>query len=403
MHVDRRPRPARRRQTQTLMLPMLLPVLLLAALLAGCRSAETPVYTTQFIAFESAVDLSIVGMPKQEAMAATEEVENDIQFISHAVHAWKPGPMVRVNELLATGEPFAAPPSLLPLIRQSQVLAKQSDNLFNPAIGHLMRLWGFHTDQPECRPPPAPRDIARLVKAAPTMADLYLDGIMLQSDNPAAKLDLDAIATGYAMDLAIDNLRSRGVRSAMINAGGDVRAIGDRAGRPWRVPIREAGGSRVLGIINVSGDASVVTSNDYRRNFIYEGKTYHNVLDPRTGYPAEGLHSVTVFNDGSATLADAAANALMVAGLDRWQEIAGRMAIRYVLLIDDAGTIHMTPEMAARVELLDSDSDIAVSPIQTPTSNAGATTATQPASDPASNLQANPATTDAPAEESAAR
>jgi thiamine biosynthesis lipoprotein len=386
-------------------LPILVPILVLAALLAGCRGADTPVYTTQFIAFESAVDLSIVGMPKQEAMEAAAEVEDDFQFISYAVHAWKPGPMVRVNELLATGEPFAAPPSLLPLLRQSQALAKQSDNLFNPTIGHLLRLWGFHTDQPECRPPPAPRDIARLVKAAPTMADLYLDGIMLQSDNPAAKLDLGAIATGYAMDLAVDNLRARGVRSAMINANGDARAIGDRAGRPWRVPVRRASGTGVLGIINVSGDASVVTSSDYRRNFIYEGKTYHDVIDPRTGYPAEGLHSVTVLNDGPAAPADAAAHAMMVAGLDRWQEIAERMGIRYVLLIDDAGTLHMTPAMAERLELLDNDSDIAITPIQNPTHSRGreATSAVQSAADAASDQPANQAMDAAPVEESAAR
>ncbi|MGB5733752.1 MAG: FAD:protein FMN transferase, partial [Thiohalocapsa sp.] len=293
MHADPGRHPARWRRTQAHITqpnaahaadrrrPLLLASLLLAALVAGCGGTETPVYTTQFIAFQSAVDLSIVGMLKQDAVAAAAEVEQDFLFIDRAVHPWKPGPMVRVNELLATGEPFAAPPSLLPLLRQSQVFAQQSDNLFNPAIGHLMRLWGFHTDEPECRPPPASRDIARLVKAAPTMADLYLDGIMLQSDNPAVKLDFAALASGYAMDLAIDNLRSQGVRSAMINAGGDVRAIGDRAGRAWRVPIRRASGTRVLGTINVSGDASVVTRSDYRHNFLYEGKTYHSVIDPR--------------------------------------------------------------------------------------------------------------------------
>jgi thiamine biosynthesis lipoprotein len=329
--------------------------------LVGCRGAETPVFTTQFIAFESAVDLSLVGMLKQDAVATADEVERDFRFISDSVHTWKPGPMVRINELLATGEPFAAPPSLLPLIRQSQVLAEQSDNLFNPAIGHLQRLWGFQTAEPECRPPPAAKDIARLVKAAPEMADLYLDGIMLQSDNPAVNLDFDAIAVGFAMDLAIENLRSRDVRGAMINVGGNVRAIGDRAGRPWRVPIRRANGTQVLGTINVSGDASVFTSGDYRRNFIYEGKTYHNVIDPRTGYPADDIHAVTVLYDGAGAVADAAATALMVAGLDRWEEIAERMGIRYVLLIDDAGTIHMTPAMAERVELLDDETDIALS------------------------------------------
>jgi thiamine biosynthesis lipoprotein len=356
-------RPAPRQRGRLLpMLPLLLP------LLFGCRGAETPVYTIQFLAFDSAVDLSIVGTLRDDAQAAAAEVEQDVRFIDRALHAWKPGPMVRVNELLATGEPFAAPPSLLPVIRKSQVLALQSDNLFNPAIGHLESLWGFHAEEPECRPPPSARAIQRLVKAAPTMADLYLDGIMLQSDNPAVRLDFNAIATGYAMDLAIDNLRARGIRSAMINAGGNVRAIGDRAGRPWRIPIRRATGTGVLGIIQVSGDASVFSSGAFARNFIYDGKTYHHVIDPRTGYPADSVLAVTVMHAGSAAVAEAAANAIMVAGLQRWQEIAKRMGIQYVMLIDDAGTIHMNPAMAERVELLDPHADIALSPplIETP-------------------------------------
>ncbi|HBG96771.1 MAG TPA: thiamine biosynthesis protein ApbE [Chromatiaceae bacterium] len=334
---------------------------LAAIQLAGCGNSETPVFTTQFIAFDSAVDLSIVSMSKQDAMAVAAEIQRDFQFIDRSTHAWEPGPMVRVNELLSTEQPFAVPPSLLPLIRQSQVLAQQSGNLFNPAIGHLQRLWGFHTHEPECQPPPSSASIARLVKAAPSMADLYLEDIMLQSDNPAVMLDFGSFATGYAMDLAIETLSERGVRNAMINAGGDIRAIGSRTGRAWRVPVRRGNGTRVLGIINVIGDASVFTSSDYRRNFIHDDKIYHHVLDPRTGYPVEGVHAVTVLYDGSAAVAGAAATALMVAGLERWQETAQHMGIRYVLLIDDEGTIHMTPAMAERIELLDTESDVVLS------------------------------------------
>jgi thiamine biosynthesis lipoprotein len=240
-------------------------------------------------------------------------------------------------------------------------LADQSDDLFNPAIGHLMRIWGFHTDEPECRPPPSLTAIQRLVDAAPTMRDLYLDGIMLQSDNSAVQLDFDSIAIGYAMDLAIENLRSRGIRSALINAGGNVRLIGDRDGRPWRIPVRQAGGTSVLGIINASGDASVFTAGDFQRNFIYDGRLYHHVIDPRTGQPVRGVHSVTVLHEGSAAVAEAAATALMVAGLDGWQQIAERMGIGHVLLIDDAGTVHMNPAMAGRLELVDDSTDVALS------------------------------------------
>jgi FAD:protein FMN transferase len=313
------------------------------------------------------VDLSIVGKLKEDAEAAAAEVEQDFLFLDYATHAWEPGPMVRVNELLPTGEPFAAPPSLLPLLRQSQALALQSQNLFNPAIGHLMRLWGFHADEPECRPPPPDGAIARLVDAGPSMADLYLDGFMLQSDNPAVRLDFSGIALGYAMDLAIDNLRARGIRHALINRGSDVRAIGNRAGRPWRVPVRRGSGSGVLGIIEVAGDATVFTRGEHQRNFIYDGQVYHALIDPRTGRPAAGLQAVTVLHDGSAALAEAAATALMVAGLEQWQEVAKRLGLRYVLLIDDSGTLHMTPDMAARIKLMDQHADVAISAPLVPT------------------------------------
>jgi thiamine biosynthesis lipoprotein len=344
-------------------IPARIPALLLVLLLlTACRGAETPVVTTQFGAFDSSIDLSIVGKLKDDALAAAAEVERDFRFLDYATHAWEPGPMIRVNELLPTGEPFAAPPSLLPLLRKSQVLALESRGLFNPAIGHLFRLWGFHVEEPECRPPPPDAAIERLVTARPSMADLYLDGIMLQSDNPAVRLDFHDIVVGYAMDLAMADLRARGIRHALINRGGDVRTLGDRAGRPWRVPVRRGSGAGVLGILEVVGEMAVFTSSEHARNFIYDGKTYHDVIDPRTGRPATGLQAVTVMHEGSAAVADAASTALMVAGLDEWHEIAGRLGLRYVLLIDEAGTVHMTPDMAERLELIEHDLDIALSP-----------------------------------------
>ncbi len=335
--------------------------LLVLTLLAGCSADETPVHTTQFVAFGSAVGLSLVGLRSDDAVATAAEVERDILSMERTWHAWKPGPMVRVNELLATGEPFAAPPSLLPLLRKSQQLALQSDNLFNPAIGQLMALWGFQTDTPECRPPPSRRAIEQLVKARPSIADIAIDGVMIQSDNPAVKLDFNAIAKGYVSDVVMGNLTARGVRNAMINAGGDVRVMGNRAGRPWRVAIHRANGTGVFAVLNLSGEASVYTSGDYQHNFIYGGKVYHHVIDPRTGWPADGIKAVTVLHFGDAATAQAASAALMIAGLEHWHEIAQRMGIRYVMLTDEAGTVHMTPAMAELVELIDSDADITLS------------------------------------------
>jgi thiamine biosynthesis lipoprotein len=327
--------------------------------LAGCRD-ESPVYNTRFLAFGTLMDLSIVGVERGQAERVSQLVEQDFAFMHRAWHAWEPGPMGRVNRLLAEGKRFAAPPSILPLLRKSKELSERSGNLFDPAVGHLVDLWGFHTDAPECRPPPDSRDIDALVKANPRMRDIEIEGIMLRSGNPSVKLDFGAIGKGYGIDLAIAHLRELGIHNAIINAGGDLRAIGDRSGRPWRIAIRSPSGG-VFAILKVAGDESVFTSGDYERNFIYEGRTYHHIIDPRTGRPAEGTRSVTVVHS-DATTADAAATALFVAGPELWHQIATALGIRFVLLIDADGDVHMNPAMAERVELLHKDAQIRISP-----------------------------------------
>jgi thiamine biosynthesis lipoprotein len=332
---------------------------LVTSFLSGCGGAD-PIYTTRFLALGTLVDLSIVGVERARAERASELIEQDFVYMHRAWHAWEPGPLGRVNRLIAKKSAFSAPPSVLPLIRKSQEFAVQTDSRFNPAIGHLVDLWGFHTDSPECRPPPQRARIERLVAAAPRMSDIQVDGLLLRSDNPAVKLDFGAIGKGYGIDLAIEHLRELDITNAMINAGGDLRAVGDRSGQPWRIAIRNPGGG-VLGVIMVSGDESLFTSGDYDRNFIYDGETYHHIIDPRTGYPAEGTRSVTVAHT-DATTADAAATALFVAGPADWYEVAQRMGVRYVLLVDSEGTLHMNPAMAERFELVNDEVQIKLSP-----------------------------------------
>ncbi len=342
--------------------PFLLFVLMLATVaptIPGC-SRKAPTHTAMIYAFGTLIEVTVLGVKPQLAAQAESAMEKDFATMHHTWHAWEESPLTRVNRLLPTGTPFAAPPSVLPLIERGTRLAEASGHLFNPAIGKLIALWGFQGQHSDSHPPPDPAAIQALVKANPRMTDLTLDGIMLSSRNPAVQLDFGAFGKGYGIDLAIQHLREMGIRNAIVNAGGDLRAIGSRDGMPWRIAIRRPSGNGVFAILKVEGDESVFTSGDYERNFIYAGKRYHHIIDPRTGYPAEGTHSVTVVHS-DATTADAAATALFVAGPDHWHEVAQRMGVRYVLLIDSAGTLHMNPAMANRIELLDRDLDIALS------------------------------------------
>lgn len=328
--------------------------------LSGCES-EQAVFNDRFLAFGTLVELTIADTTMEQAIKAADAVEKDFQKMHRDWHAWDPGPLGRVNHLLETGERFTAPPSVLPLLLLGQNLSVKSSSLFNPAIGHLIKAWGFHSDNSTDKRPPQKELIEKLLKQNPRMQDITVDGIYLQSTNPAVKLDFGAFGKGYGIDLAIEHLRELGISNAILNAGGDLRAIGSRFSTPWRIAIRRPGETGVIAAILIRGDESVFTSGNYERNFSWKEKRYHHIIDPRTGYPAEGATSVTVVHTDAVT-ADAAATALFIAGPDNWYPIAQAMGLRYVLLIDQEGTLHMNPAMMERLELLESNRNVHISP-----------------------------------------
>ena len=333
------------------MLRKLLIALAVAALalpLASC-TREQP-YSQTLIAFGTLVDITVYTESREAADAAIRAADADFQYMHESWHAWKPNTLGRMNLLLPTGEWFSAGPSLLPLIEMSTRLSEQSEGLFNPAIGTLVKLWGFQSDDLPQGPPPDDAEIQAWVDQAPAMRDLEIDGIRIRSTNPAVRLDFGAFAKGYGVDRVVERLRSLGIENAIVNAGGDLRAIGRHGNRAWRVGIRDPRGDGVIASLEIAGDESVFTSGNYERYFDWDGQRYHHIIDPRTGQPARGLASVTVLHDNAAE-ADAAATALFVAGPTDWPRIAGRLGIEAVMVIDEQGNISMTPAMAARIQL----------------------------------------------------
>ena len=184
------------------------------------------------------------------------------------------------------------------------------------------------------------------------MTDLVIEGDQLHSRNPLVKLDFGAYGKGYGIAQAMQRLKQLGVHDAILNAGGDLSAMGRHLDRPWRVAIRHPRREGALASLELHGEESVFTSGDYERAFTYQGKHYHHIIDPRTGRPAQGTESVTVI-DADPTRADAAATALFVAGPAEWYATARTMHLRYVLLVDARGTLHMNPAMAERIQLLE--------------------------------------------------
>lgn len=325
-------------------------VSLLLILTAACSRPPQEVYKTQLMTLGTIVDISLWDVDDAKAQQAVKAVETVLNEIHVHWHAWEPGMLTDLNTRLAAGEAVTVSAEDAAVLRQAQALARSGDELFNPAIGRLIGLWGFHSDDPPLGPPPDPEQIRRLVDARPTMDDLVIEGNQVRSRNPVLQMDFGGSAKGYAVDKAIDALRALGIQNAIVNAGGGLHAIGMHGDRPWRVGIRDPARPGIIASLQIRGDESVHTSGNYERFFDYRGKRYHHILDPRSGYPAEDVLSVTVVHP-NGTVADAADDALFVAGPQGWKAIARRMGITQVMLIDADMNIHMTPQMAERLRI----------------------------------------------------
>lgn len=312
----------------------------------GCSREQ--VNNHQIMVFGTFVTISIWGADAEQEQRAVNAITRDFQQMHRDWHAWEPGALVEINQKIARGESAELPPTLLPLIKQAKQLSAQSEGLFDPTIGELLKMWGFQQSERPNGPPPAKAEVAVWLNDRPTMADVSLTNTIISSTNRKVQFDLGAYAKGVAVDRAIQRLRESGIDNAIVNGGGDLRAIGSKAGKPWRVGVRHPQGQGILAAIEVSGDESVFTSGNYERYNEYEGVRYTHILDPRTGKPVNGITSVTVIHESGA-VADAAATALVVAGVEEWHRIAQQMGIKMAMVVEDSGLVHLNPKMRNRL------------------------------------------------------
>lgn len=323
-------------------------LLLLPALLASCGRSSEPVRHA-FFALGTLVEVTVFD-PPADLDRTLAELEQLLLGEEKTWRAFETGELAALNAQLSRGEAVEISPPLLAGIQTARNISVESKGAFNPAIGGLVRLWGFQSEQRAAAPPPDDEALAAFLPP-PTLDALRQrsDG-RWESTDPQLWIDMGAFAKGLAVNAAIRLLKERGVTNAIVNAGGDLKVIGRHGDRAWRIGIRNPRGPGVIAGLQARDDESVFTSGDYERTFDWLGKRYHHILDPATGRPAEGITSATVITPDAAR-ADAAATALIVAGPDHWLELARRLDIDKAMVILEDGRILLTPAMRERVEL----------------------------------------------------
>ena len=302
-----------------------------------------------FYVFGTTVEVTIRDTDEDKASAAFFVLQQRFQAMHREWHAWEPGHLTDINLAFSEGRKIAVKDDVASLIRHSQTLETASGGRFNAAIGGLIELWGFHTsDYPINGPPPEPEEIQSWLDKQASTLDIQIDGEQVSSRNPAVQLDFGGIAKGYAVDIACNLLIELGVGNAIVNAGGDLRAYGGKT-QPWNIAINKPGGG-IIGGIKVYGDEAVFTSGSSHR-FRQDGlQRYPHILDPRNGQPISGLSATTVITH-DATVADVAATAIMVAGINDWPAVASALGLDTVLVVDEDGALFMTEQMKSRLSL----------------------------------------------------
>jgi thiamine biosynthesis lipoprotein len=336
----------------------LLSLLVAAWLLAACGPSEP--WRQESYVFGTRVELAIAGAPEAQARAAGNRVLQEFDRLHRTYHAWQPSDLSALNEAMAAGRTHDVSAEFAGYIREAQTVAAAGEHLFDPGIGRLIALWGFHTDDIQPRLPDAGA-VQALLAQHPSIADLRLDGNHVSSRNNSVAIDFGGYLKGVALDRAAASLKQDGIGNALINIGGNVMALGTRDGKPggaaWRIGIQhprpQGTGGAPLATLELRDGEAIGTSGDYHRYFEMAGHRYCHLLDPRSGFPAEGTQAVTVLiapGPGAGMRSDALSKPIFIAGRD-WRGMAKKLGVEAVLKVGADGTVSATPAMQARVKI----------------------------------------------------
>ena len=275
--------------------------------LALCGCTMQPVEKQSF-ALDTFISVKVFsGGKAEDAEAALARVDACEALLS----AHRAGSeVVQLNE--ANGEAVAVDELTERVLRGAMEISALSGGALDVTLYEVSQLWDYKSDAP--RVPTEEEISAALVNSGMEHIELMEHTVRLDG----VKLDLGAIAKGAIGDEARKVLSERGVKSALLNLGGNILTLGDKpGGSGWVIGIEDPVSGGQVGTLRLHGSMAVATSSGTQRCFTVDGKTYHHILDPETGYPAEsGLASVTIIAPDGLT-ADALSTAVFVMGEDR--------------------------------------------------------------------------------------
>ena len=304
-------------------------------ILSGCSGfsgKRDQTYTDTL--FDTVVNVRIYDAADDSVLKGCEELckKYDAMFSRTA----EDSEISRINN--AGGAPVEVSEETITLIEKGIYYSEMSNGAFDITIGSISSLWDFKAETPS---------IPDAAAIADAVSHVNYKNIMIQDNtvrllDPYAKLDVGAVAKGYIADRLRDYLEEEGIDHAMIDLGGNIIAMGSKLdGSDYNIGIQKPFDENGTPITSVKlSDKSIVTSGVYQRYFEQDGKIYHHILDPATGYPCENnLYSVTIITDSSLT-ADALSTTCFLLGYEKGMNLINQLNNVDAVFITNDNQIH---------------------------------------------------------------
>lgn len=336
-------------------------VLITALALSGCRNQADvptvePISKTNFL-LGTVIEISIYDKKDEAVIDKTFERISEIER-KMTVNNAETSEIIALNEASGKNE-IKLSPDTFHVVEKGKQYSELSKGKFDITIGPVIKLWNIGTEYAAVPEKDALQKAVRLVDYKKLRLNKETLSAKLESEG--MKVDLGAIAKGYAADEAARILKENGVSNAIINLGGNVMTIGGNPnGNPWKIGIQDPFNPRgnFLGVVQIK-DKTVVTSGTYERYFEENGKKYHHILDPATGYPVENnLYSVSIITDKSID-GDGLSTTSLLLGLEEGMKLIESMENVEAILITSDKQVYISSGLKNDFEITNSEFKLA--------------------------------------------
>jgi len=322
--------------------------ILLLFLITSCNSSKEKIYKETRFALYTVVTVTIYSDSKQKANTAIDSTFKELDRLGKLLNFYSEDSEVSTINRHAGIKPVKVSKDTLDVIDKALSISRSTEGAFDITIGAIVKLWDFEKQiLPDDK---SIKEKLKLVDYKNVIVDKAKSTVFLQKKG--MQIDLGGIEKGYAIDRAVNILKQNGIAAGIIAIGGEVKPFGIKPdGEPWRVgiknPHQKGKENEVFAIVNLTGKA-ISTSGGYEKFFIKDGKWYHHILDPATGYPVYECQSVSVIANDAP---DGFPTGIFVLGPQKGMQVLKNLGLDGVIM-DKRGEVFVTEGIKDKIQYI---------------------------------------------------